>query len=88
MTMDSPEFKAVREASDELGQMICKFLADRQMNIPHGLAIMAAATIGVIETLCKVIEDDPKEMLDTYISGLQVGTEEELKAKSDELCQS
>lgn len=81
MTTDSPEFKAVRTASDDLGQMICQFLAERSMNVPHGLAVMASATIGVIESLCQAIGEDPKEMLTTYIGGLSVGTEEEMKAK-------
>ena len=80
MTIDSPEFKAVRDASDELGQVVCKFLADRQMSVPHGLATMTAATIGVIETLCEVIGENPKDMLETYIGGLQEGIDEEEKA--------
>ena len=81
MTKDSPEFKKVQDCSNELGKMIIGYMADHALNVPHGLSVMAAATINVIETLCSVLDEDPRSMLDVYIDGLRVGSEEEIKAK-------
>ena len=79
MTMDSPEFGHIRDCSNELGPMLCKYLADNSLSVAHGLSVLASATITVIENLCAVIGEDPKEMLNTYVEGLKVGFEEELK---------
>ena len=79
MTMDSPEFGHIRDCSNELGPMLCKYLADQSLGVAHGLSVMASATITVIENLCAVSGEDPREMLDTYVEGLKVGFEEELK---------
>lgn len=81
MTPNSPEFLKVRDCSNELGKKICKYLADNELNVPHGLSVMAAATIGVIETLCSVIDEDPREMLEVYIGGLREGGEDDFKSK-------
>lgn len=75
--MDSPEFKAIKDATTELSQMICEYIAGKGLSVPHGLTVMAAATIEVIETVCEVIGEDAGEMMQTYIGGLQEGWENE-----------
>lgn len=82
VTMDSPEFKAIKDATTELSQMICEYIAGKGLSVPHGLTVMAGATIAVIETVCEVIGDDAGEMMQTYIGGLQGGWENEKDAKS------
>ena len=81
VTMDSPEFKAIKDATTELSQMICEYIAGKGLSVPHGLAVMAGATIAVIETVCDVIGDDAGEMMQTYIGGLQEGWENEKEQK-------
>lgn len=82
VTMDSPEFKAIKDATTELSQMICEYIAGKGLSVPHGLTVMAGATIAVIETVCEVIGDDAGEMMQTYIGGLQEGWNNEKDAKS------
>ena len=81
MKIDSPEFKKVQDCSDQLGKMIIGYMAENELNVPHGLSVMAAATINVIETLCSVINENPHDMLDVYIDGLRAGGEDDFKAK-------
>lgn len=82
MTTDSPEFKAIKEATNELSAMICEYIAGKGFNVPHGLTVLAGATISVVETICELIGDDAGEMMKTYIGGLQEGWENEKDAKS------
>lgn len=82
ITTDSLEFKAIKEATNELSAMICEYIAGKGLSVPHGLTVMAGATIAVIETVCEVIGDDAGEMMQTYIGGLQEGWENEKDVKS------
>lgn len=82
ITTDSPEFKAIKEATNELSAMICEYIADKGFSVPHGLTVMAGATIAVVETVCEVIGDDAGEMMQTYIGGLQEGWKNEKDVKS------
>lgn len=75
--MDAEAFKHIKKCSDELGPIICEYLADNTLNVPHGLSVMAAATITVIENLSHVVGEDPKIMFNTYIDGLKVGLEKQ-----------
>ena len=86
MAMDSPEFKAVKDATTELSQMICGYIAGKELSVPHGLTVMAGATIAVIETVCEVMGDNADEMMQTYIGGLQGGWKKEMdvRGKSDD----
>ena len=81
MTMDSPEFLKVRDCSNELGHIMMDYLVEHELILPHGLSVMAAATIGVIETICRAYDEDPHEMLDVYIGGLKEGGEDDMKTK-------
>lgn len=81
MTMDSPEFRAIHDATTELSQMICEYIASKGFSVPHGLTVMAGATIAVIETVCKVMGDDAGEMMQTYIDGLQGGWKNEMDVR-------
>ena len=82
VTMDSPEFKAIKDATAELSAMICEYLAGKGFSVPHGLTVLAGATIAVVETVCEVIGDDAGVMMQEYIGGLQEGWENEKDAKS------
>lgn len=82
VTMDSPEFKAIKDATTELSAMICEYIAGKGFSVPHGLAVLAGATIAVVESVCEVIGDDAGEMMKTYIGGLQEGWENEKDTKS------
>ena len=86
VTMDSPEFKAIKDAVTELSQMICENIAGKGLSVPDGLAVMVGATIAVIEAECELICCDADEMMQTYIGGLQEGWEIEKDAKS--LCRN
>lgn len=77
MTMDSPEFRAIHDATTELSQMICEYIASKGFSVPLGLTVMAGATIAVIESVCEVMGDDAGKMMQTYISGLQDGWKNE-----------
>lgn len=81
MSMDAEAFKHIKECSDELGPMICEYLAVNTLSVPHGLSVMAAATITVIENLSRVIGEDPKVMFNTYIDGLKIGWEKQEEAR-------
>jgi hypothetical protein len=81
ITMDSPEFKAIKEATNELSAMICEYIAGKGFSVPHGLTVMAGATIAVIETVCEVMGDDAGEMMQTYIDGLQGGWKNEMDVR-------
>lgn len=83
MTMDSPEFREVYDASEELGRMIVAFMVEKSVNIPHALAIMASSTIDVIRTIAHAIDEDPAEMMETYIGGLQTGFKEEMRVLNE-----
>jgi len=81
MTMDSPEFRALRDATAELSQMICEYIAGKGFSVPHGLTVMAGATIAVIESVCEVMGGDAGEMMQTYIDGLQGGWKNEMDVR-------
>lgn len=80
--MDSPEFKAISDATNELSAMICEYIAGKGLSVPHGLTVLAGATIAVVETVCEVIGDDAGVMMQEYIGGLQEGWKNEKDAKS------
>ncbi len=82
VTMDSPEFKAIKDATNELSAMICEYIAGKGFSVSHGLTVLAGATIAVVETVCEVIGDDAGEMMQEYIGGLQEGWKNEKDAKS------
>ena len=82
VTMDSPEFKAIKDATTELSQMICEYIAGKGFSIPHGLTVMAGATIAVIETVCEGVGDDAGEMMKNYIGGLSEGWKNEKDVKN------
>lgn len=81
ITTDDPEFKKIREATNELSTMMCEYIANKGFDIPHGLTVMAGATLGVIESVCDVIGENPNTMIDVYIGGLRDGMTNEIKEK-------
>ena len=81
ITTDDAEFKKIREATNELSAMMCEYIANKGFNIPHGLTVMAGATLGVIESVCDVIGENPDTMIDVYIGGLRDGMTNEIKQK-------
>ena len=83
MTIDSPEFHEVYNSSEELGRMIVMFMVGKEVNIQHALAIMASATIDVIRTLANAVKEDPVDMMETYIGGLQTGFNEEMRVLNE-----
>jgi len=78
---DDPQFQKIKNCGNELAEIICNYMAEHQLNIPHGLTVMASATIGVIESTCAAIGEDPRTMLDIYTGGLKEGVENEIKEK-------
>ena len=82
VTTDSPEFKAIKDATIELSAMICEYIAGKGFSVPHGLTVLAGVTIAVVETVCEVIGDDAGVMMQEYIVGLQEGWKNEKDTKS------
>lgn len=81
MTMDSQELKAIMDATIELSAMICNYISGKGFGVPHGLTVLAGATIAVVETVCDVMGDDADMMMQEYIGGLE-GWKNEKDAKS------
>ena len=76
METNSQEFQQLGQASTELSDTICKFLAEHELDVPNGLSALAYATLSVIEALGKAIEEEPKKILHKYMEGLAVGFHE------------
>ena len=72
ITTDNPKFRKMCEAADELGQVICKFITDQQVETTIELAVLTGASIRVIEMLSQNCGEDQNELLASHIEGLMM----------------
>lgn len=73
MKSDPEDFKAVRKATDELGEMMCKYIASQQLSVRLDIAAMAGATLNVLKSFSGVTGGSLEEITEVYISALRRG---------------
>ena len=69
--------KQVYQEADKLSDYIIQMMERTEAGVPECLTIMSAAVDQVIRSLCKVIEEDPEQMITVFCNALQQGLEKE-----------
>ena len=69
--------KQVYQEADHLSDYIIQMMERTEAGVPECLTIMSAAVDQVIRSLCKVIEEDPEQMITVFCNALQQGLEKE-----------
>lgn len=75
--------KQVYQETDKLSDYIIQMMDRTEAGVPEGLTIMSAAVDQVIRSLCKVIEEDPEQIITVFCNALQQGFEKEHHYSTD-----
>ncbi len=69
--------KQIYQEAEELSDHIIQMMKHTEAEIPECLTIISTAVDQVIRSLCKVIEEDPEQMITVFCNALQQGLEKE-----------